>query len=429
MNNRLRLNFALETAEERLKFLDSYLPTLKFAPNEHELETLSDYILWGKNDKGLNSQQEGNITLKEWAPSQNIESLEGLMEIPGFQETKLKELNSTHYKTKRIVFDRKAALQSATPYFKKLYEDLFREIDKTELILNYYEELTKKRDKPPRESLLNRFTEEEQEKLRERASKLTPKNYLKMRHYLVELRTEQYSYRDASAVPIMPRGQLTDAAEPLRIGTDIEVRPVGLFDSSLLSKKIFAETLIPQSFSEIELQKVSDILNTAPKSKLVLDFSIPGHLLEIYKNIEILQEAAEQDPDELSSSAASIVRTLRFYESRAKLNEIQKDVLKLKVNGMSNMRIADIINKKYNTSYNDNYISTIYRQKVLIAISKAALLHKRVIENVFFPENFKVCKDCGRPLLRDPEIFTRQKKANDGFAPRCKICEKKRRAK
>jgi hypothetical protein len=55
MNNRLRLNFALETAEERLKFLDSYLPTLKFTPNEHELETLSDYILWGKNDKGLNS--------------------------------------------------------------------------------------------------------------------------------------------------------------------------------------------------------------------------------------------------------------------------------------------------------------------------------------------------------------------------------------
>ena len=84
MNNRLRLNFALETAEERLKFLDSYLPTLKFEPNEHELETLSDYLLWGKNEKGLNSQQDGNITLKEWAPSQNIESLEGLMEIPGF---------------------------------------------------------------------------------------------------------------------------------------------------------------------------------------------------------------------------------------------------------------------------------------------------------------------------------------------------------
>lgn len=429
MNNRLRLNFALETAEERLKFLDSYLPTLKFTPNEHELETLSDYLLWGKNEKGLNSQQDGNITLKEWAPSQNIESLEGLMEIPGFQETKLKELNNTHYKTKRTIFNRNSALQSATPYFKKLYENLFREIDRTELTLNYYETLIKKRDKPPRDTLLSRFTEKEQEELRERASKLTPKNYLKMRHYLVELRTEQYSFRDSSVVPIMPRGQLIDAAEPPRIGTDVEVRPVGLYDTSSLSKKIFAETLIPQSFNEVELQKISKELNRVPNSKVTLDFCNPGHLLEIYRNIEELQEAAEQDPDELYSSAASIVRTLRFYENRAKLNEIQREVLKLKVNGTSNMRIADIINEKYGTSYNDNYISTIYRQKVLIAISKAALLHKRVIENIFFPENFKICKDCGRPLLRDPEIFTRQKKANDGFAPRCKACEKKRRAK
>ena len=429
MNNRLRLNFALETAEERLQFLDSYLPTLKFEPNEHELETLSDYLLWGKNDKGLNSQQEGNIKLKEWAPSQNIESLEGLMEIPGFQETKLKELNTTHYKTKRIVFDRKTALQNSTPYFQELYTKLFREIDRTELTLNYYESLTKKRDKPPRDSLLNRFTEEEQKQLQERASKLTPQNYLKMRHYLVELRTEQYSYKDAAVSPIMPRGQISDAAEPLRIGTDIEVRPAGLYNTTSLSKKIFAETFIPQSFNQNELQKISDELNKTPNSRIILDFCDPGHLLEIYKNIEYLQETAEQDPDELSSSAASIIRTLRYYETRAKLNEVQRDVLKLKIKGTSNMRIADIINEKYGTSYNDNYISTIYRQKVLIAISKAALLHKRIIENVFFPENFKVCKDCGRPLLRDPEIFTRQKKANDGFAPRCKVCEKKRRAK
>ena len=429
MNNRLRLNFALETAEERLKFLDSYLPTLKFTPNEHELETLSDYILWGKNDKGLNSQQDGNITLKEWSSSQNVESLEGLMEIPGFQETKIRELNNTHYKTKRIVFDRKAALQSATPYFQELYSKLFREIDKTELTLNYYELLTNKRQKPPRDALLNRFTEEEQEKLRERASKLTAQNYLKMRHYLVELRKEQYAYKDASVVPIMPRGQSVEITEPLRIGTDIEVRPICLYNSTKLAKKIFADNIKPQNFSNEDLQKISEILNNTPKSKFVLDFCQQSHLLEIYKNIEILQEAAEQDPDELQTSAASIVRTLRFYESRAKLNDIQKEVLKMKVNGQSNMRIADIINKKYGTSYNDNYISTIYRQKVLTAIGKAAALHKRIMENIFFPENFKTCKDCGRILLRDPEVFTRQKKANDGFAPRCKVCERKRRVK
>ncbi len=83
MKNRLKLNFQLETAAERTNFIESYLPTLNFTPNEHELETISDYILWGKNDSGLNPQQEKLIELKKWAPTTS-ESIEGLMEIPGF---------------------------------------------------------------------------------------------------------------------------------------------------------------------------------------------------------------------------------------------------------------------------------------------------------------------------------------------------------
>jgi len=81
--NRLRLDFSLETTSERLAFLNSYLPTIKFEPDDHEIETLSDYILWGKNKDGLNAQQEGITTIKEWAPSQ-VDSIEGLIEQPGF---------------------------------------------------------------------------------------------------------------------------------------------------------------------------------------------------------------------------------------------------------------------------------------------------------------------------------------------------------
>jgi len=65
--------------------LNSYLPTINFKPNEHEMETLSDYVLWGKNKSGLNAQQEGDVTLKEWAASK-VESIDGLIENPGFQE-------------------------------------------------------------------------------------------------------------------------------------------------------------------------------------------------------------------------------------------------------------------------------------------------------------------------------------------------------
>jgi len=125
MRNRLRLDFSLQTTEERLEFVNNYLPTLTFTPDEHETETLSDYILWGKNKNGQNAQQEGIAVIKEWAPGSKTESLDGLMEMPGFQESKLQQVGGTHYKTKRVVFNREEALKKSTPYLRTVFEELF----------------------------------------------------------------------------------------------------------------------------------------------------------------------------------------------------------------------------------------------------------------------------------------------------------------
>ena len=166
--NRLRLDFSLNTTEERLDFVESYLPTLDFQLTEHETETLSDYILWGKNSDGQNVQQEGIIKLKEWAP-QNVDSIEGLMDVPGFQEARLQPLHGTHYRAKRVVFNRKDALSKAPPYYQELLITLFNEIDRTELLINYYDLLHGKRKTPPRASLTSRFSEEELNTLKDKA--------------------------------------------------------------------------------------------------------------------------------------------------------------------------------------------------------------------------------------------------------------------
>ena len=99
----------------------------------------------------------------------------------------------------------------------------------------------------------------------------------------------------------------------------------------------------------------------------------------------------------------------------------------MKIHGASNTKIASTLNQKYGTSYNDNYISTIYRKKIIPTIADSARLHRLIMENIFYPENFKKCKDCGRLFLRDPEFFVKQHKAPDGYAPRCKSCSKKKR--
>ena len=49
--NRLKLDFSLETAEERKNFLSTYLVQFDNL-TQTELATLADYLLWGKDESG-----------------------------------------------------------------------------------------------------------------------------------------------------------------------------------------------------------------------------------------------------------------------------------------------------------------------------------------------------------------------------------------
>jgi hypothetical protein len=201
LKNRLDLNFQLETAEERTRFVNEYLPTLSFTPTQDELETISNYILWGKNKTGRNIQQEGFVELKSWT-HQPVESLEALLEQPGFGETSFQSLNAPSTKPARVVFDRAKALADAPEYLAAAYKDLFRQIDTVELTLNYYELFCGRRKLPPRAKLIDSFTEDEAREINEKALKLSQHQYLKLKRLLVELRTTQYTLADSAGVKI-----------------------------------------------------------------------------------------------------------------------------------------------------------------------------------------------------------------------------------
>lgn len=113
----------------------------------------------------------------------------------------------------------------------------------------------------------------------------------------------------------------------------------------------------------------------------------------------------------------------------ADLTDIQREILELKIRKIKNQDVAKQINEKYGKSYTANYISTIFKQKIIVRINEAAQLHWDVIENCFYPENFKKCTGCGRELLLDPRNFVRKSRSKDGFNSKCKRCEKKERQK
>ena len=119
--------------------------------------------------------------------------------------------------------------------------------------------------------------------------------------------------------------------------------------------------------------------------------------------------------------------TLWFYVRQADLPEIQQKILEMKIKKIKNQDIAALINQEFQKNYTTNYISTIFRQKIIPAINAAAEYHEKIVGNLFFEEEFKVCSKCGRRLLRDPINFVRRSRAKDGLSNHCKRCDKEER--
>ena len=266
--NRLKLDWALSTSIERNAFLSKYLseePFLSSPPNEDELETLANYVLWGKNEEGQNIEQEGFVELPRrnstWT-SQNVESLDELTESPTFNENTLFSLNSKlPSKKTREVFSRTNVRSSAPASLLPIFEALWRQIDEIELTLNFYELEHGKRTKDPRKELLDVFSEEDRNKIRQRALNINQFHYLKLRHLLVELRREQYTIKDSYSERVL----LHNSNPPIKeendqiFDSDIPIWPLGLNNDNQLSKLLFRkfDVLAADKISEKELKQIS----------------------------------------------------------------------------------------------------------------------------------------------------------------------------
>lgn len=436
--NRLKLDWTLSTSTERNSFLTTYLtqePFLLKPPSEEELETMANYVLWGKNEEGQNIEQEGLVELPRrnstWA-SQNVESLDELTESPTFNENSIYSLTSKLPSKKvREVFPREKTRQTAPASLLPIFEALWRQIDEIELTLNFYELDHGKRAKEPRTELLNSFSLSDQEILRQRALNINQFHYLKLRHLLVELRREQYTIKDSYSERVLLHSfNPPQENSPQIFDADIPVFPLGSQSKTKLSTLIFQNfsKLIPQNFTQKDLLQISRFYWEKEKektsAKIFFDFS---DLESVYNLFLQLSEMGEEETQELFSTTPAFLQTLNFYTSQANLTDVQQEILDLKIRKVKNEDIASYINKKYQKTYTINYISTIFRQKIIPAINNAAIYHKQLIWNLPFEEEFKVCTKCGSCLLRDPVNFVRKSRSKDGLSNHCKLCDKKDR--
>lgn len=424
----LRLDFSLEWRDERAKFVAEHINENEaFSPSE--LATISDYILWGRDrQSGLNGLQEGLDLNSKWNQSDSkVESLDALVESPTFNESMLRQPTDPPMKVQREVFSRSSTRKKAPAHLLPDFEALWRQIDETEFLVQTYELQQGKRKTPIRSELLSRFTPLEKSLLESKARQLSSYHYLKLKRELVDLRTQQYILKDSYSSQILlnptPNFQVQD---PLCFGDEVQLKPLDLIWDKDLFGKVWRSDRFPEpgDFNEKDLEKLSKFLWTQnqPHSKLFFDFCNRDHLYTFFNLRDELENASDE-----GSNFEVFKKILDTYVNLARLEPIHRKIFELKTQKMSNQLVADRINKEFGRKYSSNYISTLYVQKCLQGICDAAAMHAKIIENIFFPENFKVCKDCGRTLLLHERNFVKRQRSNDGFSPRCKLCEKKKR--
>lgn len=399
---------------------------------------MANYVLWGKDRKtGLNAKQDGSVPLStkngDWDDRDTrCESLDGLMEQATFSETQLSPLTAPQTKVKREVFSREKELARCPDYIKPTLIDLWRQIDELDLGIGLWEEAHGRRDTPPRKELVGKFGAEEIAAIQEATTHWGQFLYLKKRHQLVELRRQQYTLRDSYVEPKQVRGTsgAQMAAPDPMMDEDIEVLPLGAWNKSVAAALVFQsiEKLVPDNFGEEELRLISELYwekknYTAAPTTFFVDFREPEHVYEMLQAFWDLDKE-KNNTEKLEDGAGYLVRALKYYIAAADLTEVQREVLRQKMNKVKNVDIAATINKQFGKSYTTNYISTIFRQRIIPKINEAARNHEEVISQIFFPEEFKQCNCCKKVLLKSSTNFMKKARSADGFANKCKKCDK-----
>lgn len=442
-SNRLDLDFSIDDFQGRNEFLHNYLERPEFKkrpPTNDELEMCANYLLWGKDENGKNAVQRKEIQIetknKTWTASKE-ESLEALLESPTFHENCLLG-NRAPTKITREVFSREKALRDAPDYFKEEFVKLFAAIDELDLLLNFYDLEHGKRDKPPRSELLERFSEKEIAALKEEASTLKQYNYLKLKHQLVELRREQFVLKDSYTQLHVCDNTQTPPPENFTIDFDAEIQifPVGAKTDLPVRRLVFLEEskLIPTNFTKEEIEQITHYYwqckdtereVMGDRNLFYFDFRNEEHVYQLLLLLEDIEDAALDE--RYDCYTGTLIDTLNFYADMADFDEVQEEIFNFKIHKVKNTDIAATINKKYGKSYSANYISTIFKQKIVVKICEAAKYHERLLESLSIPEEFKRCNTCGRLLLLDSKNFVKKTRSKDGYVSRCKDCDKEER--
>lgn len=410
------LDYSITRDIDRVHAVNDILDSLDTDLPPSDLEQLGSYILYGKDENGLNAVQRGEMLggdrrFSSWKTKDDkLKSLDELLENPLVNETQFNPTNKRDIYNKKLTQIRRPRYNSDGT-LKDIgdgdipgMQDWWDSIDRLERRIAVAEGRI-----PPAEN----------------SAKPELSSYVlwQLKHTLIDLRRHQYYLRDSYKPTIHflaidhPKQQFINWAEDAAYWI-----PLSQWQSKVSNQ------LIPKWSTNLDDYETR---TNAATGELEVHWIVQRHTFnwEDPWHIRMLLSQYSQLYEYFKNKLDTYGRTLIFdferYVELTNFSSVRKTILKLKMQGAQVDEIRAKLIQEYGFDYEDNHLYSIMSQEIPKKIAETV---RKINLELDTPEyKKKRCHRCRRFLPRDPLFFGHNKGRRDGWASNCKECEKKRR--
>ena len=395
---------------EAVKQILDHLPS---NPTSSELETMASYILYGKDENGLNAVQRGEVSngSTRYASYRRKvdenESLDAMLDNPMVQQHELKPLTS-----RNIYLKKKPSIQRPTynpdgsiknpgdsdiPGMVELWES----IDYLSRVIAVSEGLVTPNEK---DTIVG-----------------NPYHLYILKHELIDLRRNQYFLKDG----YKPTFRFLNPDHPSTQYNNWSSDSAYWLPTAEWERRSRASLLPRPPVREDRTNPATG----APETKWIVRRQIfnwenQSHVRAFIKHYSTLYQLLHE---KLYTDGCFLLYDFEFYMKLANLSESRLFILDKVRLGYSLSQVVTALEKQFNISYTENYLSFILNTELPKKITSAAYRRRLIVETPKSEQ--KVCRTCGRSLPNTPTFFTRDINRKDGLATRCKECDKALRIK
>ena len=244
-----------------------------------------------------------------------------------------------------------------------------------------------------------------------------------LRHSLIDMRRHQYYLKDAYKPALHfiaadhPKPQFVNWCADSFYWISLEEWQHRI-DNSLLAST-------PRNIEDYEVRENPYTHETEVKwivKRHIFNWENPAHVRAFLNNYSLLYNQLEE---KLNTDGRMLFFDFDRYRKMAHFTPVREFLIDHRIQQTPFDIILNELYQRFNLTYNENHLCTIFSQEIPGAIAETALRHRLLTQTPL--SECKQCSQCGRILPRLPIFFTKNRTHKDGLSSACKDCEKKRR--